>query len=161
MKRAEANVALKLRAATLADVAQLAGYNSELIQDEGHRNPMTLSELAERMRNWLQAEYRAVLFEQDGQVVGYALYCRGEQFNDEFIFLRQFLVRREFRRRGIGREAMRLLQENVWPSDSRVVLDVLAHNEVGRAFWASVGFKEHSLTLLNRPWMDQRTIQPS
>jgi ribonuclease HI len=37
--------------------------NYQLIHDEGHRNPMTIQELEERMRAWLASgEYEAVLF---------------------------------------------------------------------------------------------------
>ena len=35
---------------------------------------MTASELAGRMRAWLKNDYTALLFEQDGEVLAYALY---------------------------------------------------------------------------------------
>ena len=35
--------------AGLASVAELAELNRQLIEDEGHPNPMTMAELAERM----------------------------------------------------------------------------------------------------------------
>ena len=40
------------RMATEADVAQLAAMNRQLIRDEGHRYPMSLMELEDRMRGW-------------------------------------------------------------------------------------------------------------
>lgn len=47
---------LSLRSATEADVEMLAKMNKQLIEDEGHRNPMTISELAARIREWLQRD---------------------------------------------------------------------------------------------------------
>lgn len=145
-------VSLTFRVALLQDADLLAGLNSELIQDEGHWNQMTRPELTDRMCRWLEAEYQGVIFEANQQVAAYALYCFGEQAGEEFVFLRQFLVRRSFRRQGIGREAMRVLMHDIWPPENRVILDVLVHNEEGRAFWTALGFQPLSVTLINRPW---------
>jgi len=52
-----------------------------------HRNPMTLAQLEERMRGWLTSgEYRAVLFEDNHEVVAYVLFPE----TDAEIYLRQF-----------------------------------------------------------------------
>lgn len=142
------------RLATLADVELLANLNLQLIQDEGHVNQLTLSQLADRMTNWLQGDYRAIIFEDGDPVVAYALYCVGERAEgDRFIFLRHFFVQRAHRRKGIGREAMRLLLSDVFPPNARVLLDVLYHNQGARDFWKKLGFKEHCLTL--EWWPDQ------
>ena len=136
------------RLATLADVELLASLNHQLIQDEGHTNQLTLEQLADRMTKWLQGEHRAVIFEAIEGVVAYALYCVGERAEgDRFIFLRHFFVQRAQRRKGIGREAMRLLLSDVFPPNARVLLDVLCHNQGARDFWKKLGFKEHCLTL--------------
>ena len=51
--------------ATTADLPLLAKLNKQLIEDEGHRNPMTVAELETRMRNWLESGiYEAWLFKQ-------------------------------------------------------------------------------------------------
>jgi hypothetical protein len=42
--------AVRWARAAVDDVPLLAAMNSRLIRDEGHRNPMTLPELEERMR---------------------------------------------------------------------------------------------------------------
>lgn len=141
---------LHFRAASSADLSLLGRMNARLIQDEGHSNPMDLAGLEERMRRWIETEYRAVVFEQRGEAVGYALYTMGEQYGQRFIFLRQFYVEREFRRRSVGRRAMRLLIDQVWPPGIRVVLDVLFRNDAGRAFWKAMGFVEQSITLERR-----------
>jgi len=62
------------RFASESDLDLLAEWNHQLIRDEGHRNPMTVRELRERMRGWLEGEYKAVIFAIEGEPVAYALY---------------------------------------------------------------------------------------
>jgi len=136
---------MTLREATGSDCSLLAEMNHQLIQDERHRNPMTVAELAERMRGWLASGvYRAFLFEEDSFTLAYALF-RTEP--DSSIYLRQLFVSREHRRQGVGLQAVELLFREVFPSAPRVTVEVLADNEIGRAFWASVGFRSYSICL--------------
>jgi GNAT superfamily N-acetyltransferase len=131
------------RLATREDIEVLAELNHQLIQDEGHRNPMTVVELAERMRGWLATDYRASIFADDSGVLAYALY-REEK---EQVYLRQLFVQRDRRRTGIGRRCMRLLLSEIWPNHKRVTVDVLCQNSAGIAFWRNVGFTDYSLSL--------------
>jgi ribosomal protein S18 acetylase RimI-like enzyme len=131
------------RPVTLADAVALAEMNHRLIRDEGHRNRMTVPELRERMEGWLRGEYRATVFEFEGAPVGYALF-RSEP---EFVYLRQFWVAPEFRRRGIGRAALAWLRAHAWKDAPRIRLDVLIGNEAGIAFWRAVGFRDYCLTM--------------
>jgi GNAT superfamily N-acetyltransferase len=128
--------------ATVADVGVLAEFNRQLIQDEGHRKRMMLPELEDRMRQWLQHEYSAILFEEPVPVA-YALYRQ----DPEAIYLRQFFVQRQHRRQGIGRRAMQILLTEVWPPGWRITLEVLVHNRRGYAFWQSLGFQDYALTM--------------
>lgn len=125
-----------------SDFGLLAEWNHQLIRDEGHRNPMTLAQLAERMKTWLRGEYRGVVFFHD-EPVGYAMY-REEA---DLVYLRQFFIRRDQRRVGIGREAFMLLRDEVWPKGVRFTVDVLCQNRNGLAFWRSVGFRDYCVTL--------------
>jgi predicted acetyltransferase len=125
------------------DLDILAEWNHQLIRDEVHRNQMTVSQLRDRMRDWLSSDYTAVLFEMDGESVAYALFRESE---DE-IYLRQLFVKRENRNRGIGKEAVRLLKEKIWTKSKRLTVDVLSHNKAAIAFWHSVGYKDYCLTL--------------
>jgi GNAT superfamily N-acetyltransferase len=131
------------RRATVTDSALLADLNKQLIDDEGHRNSMTPSELESRMRGWLEGDYTATLFERDGGVVAYALW----RHEPEFIYLRQFFVVRAHRRQGIGRQAIQFLNDEVWPRGKRIRVEVLAGNLAGHAFWHSVGFDDYAITL--------------
>src|SRR5437879_12949663 len=89
---------VRYRAAASLDASVLAPTNAQLIRDEGHRNSMTMPQLTERMSEWLKTEYRAVLFELEGETIGYALY----RVEPEYIYLRQLFVQPEMRRRGIA-----------------------------------------------------------
>ena len=133
---------LSWREASEADLALLSEWNHQLIRDEGHRNPMTVAELADRMKKWLRGEYHAVIF-SDTEPVAYALYKN----DDALIYLRQLFVRRDCRRTGIGRSAFEILRGEIWPSGVRLTVDVLCQNHGGVAFWRSVGYRDHCLTL--------------
>lgn len=134
---------MTFRFATSADCPLLAEMNHQLIRDEGHRNPMTVSELEQRMRGWLANEYRAVIFEEQGAVVAYALYR--EQSNE--IYLRQLFTVRDRRSRGIGRRAMDFLRNEIWSRSKRLTVDVLVSNQRAVTFWRAVGYSDYSLAL--------------
>ena len=134
---------MTFRRATLDDCTLLAELNHQLIRDEGHRNPMTVLELEQRMRGWLVSEYAALLFEDGKEIVAYALYR--EQVVE--IYLRQFFVVRNRRRQGIGRQAFEILRSKIWPTNKRLTVEVLLQNEAAVAFWRAVGYKDYCLTL--------------
>jgi len=134
---------MTFRPATPNDSPLLATMNHQLIRDEGHRNRMTVPELEQRMRSWLSGEYRAVLFEDNGQVVAYALFRE----QPEEIYLRQLFVVRDRRSQGIGRKAVELLRTQVWPKTKRLTVEVLVANKRAVAFWRSIGYTDYCLTL--------------
>jgi GNAT superfamily N-acetyltransferase len=109
---------------------------------------MTVAELEQRMGGWLSTgEYTAVLFINDaddgGDIAGYALFRR----EPDHVYLRQFFVRADRRRAGIGRAALTWLRQNAWVGVPRVRLDVLVGNEPAIAFWRSAGFHEYCVTM--------------
>ena len=134
---------MTFRFATLDDCPQLAELNHQLIQDEGHGNRMTVPDLELRMREWLPGEYRAVIFEDAGEVVAYALFRERE---DE-IYLRQLFVVRHRRGQGIGRRAVHFLRSEIWPRSKRLTVEVLVANERAVSFWRSVGYANYALSL--------------
>jgi predicted acetyltransferase len=131
------------RRATVDDCALLAKLNHQLIRDEGHRNQMTIPELEQRMKGWLASEYEAALFENQEEVMAYALY---REQPDE-IYLRQLFVVRNQRRKGIGNEAVNILRTKIWPKHKRLTVEVLVQNQAAIAFWRAVGYKDYCLTL--------------
>jgi predicted acetyltransferase len=135
---------MDIRAATLNDVSLLAKLNQQLQIDEAHRLRLEIPELERRMAGWLTNDgYEAVLFDRDGEVIGYALFRR----ETEHIYLRQFFVCRDVRRKGIGRQAIQWLSQNVWSDAPRVRVDVLINNQPGIGFWRAVGFRDYCLTM--------------
>ena len=134
---------MNFRRATTNDSTLLAELNYQLIRDEGHRNKMTVPELEGRMKGWLASEYAAVIFEDGGEVVAYALYRE----QPEEIYLRQLFVLRNRRRQGIGRKAFEILRSRIWPANKRLTVEVWVHNEAAIAFWRAMGYKDYSLKL--------------
>jgi GNAT superfamily N-acetyltransferase len=138
-----ARAELFFRFATEADCPQLAEWNHQLICDEGHRNPMNVGELEQRMRGWLAGEYRAVIFQNAAETVAYALYREQPQE----IYLRQLFVLRSRRRAGFGRRAVELLRSKIWPAHKRLTVEVLVANHAAVSFWRDVGYHDYALTL--------------
>ena len=134
---------MTFRPATIDDCSLLAELNHQLIRDEGHRNRMTVAELEQRMRGWLASEYRAVLYQDGGEVIAYALFRE----QPEEIYLRHLFVVRHRRSQGIGRRAVEILRSQVWPKTKRLTVDVLVANERGVAFWREVGYTDYCLSL--------------
>ena len=137
---------MEYRIANDKDLDLLANWNHQLIQDEVHRNRMSVIQLKERMREWITTDYTAIVFSLSDEPVPYALFRE----NPNEIYLRQFFVRRDKRRQGIGREAVNLLLQKVWPISKRLTVEVLCQNQSGIDFWRSVGYKDYCLTLVSR-----------
>jgi ribosomal protein S18 acetylase RimI-like enzyme len=135
------------RPATLADVPLLARMNRGLVEAERHRNRFRSDAwLEERMRGFLTGGYSAVLFEMDAVPVAYALYTVHRE-NPDTIHVRQIYVEAPYRRKGLGREMMRILREEVWPPGRRVTVGVLADNRAAIAFYEAIGFRSYSLEM--------------
>jgi predicted acetyltransferase len=134
---------LKFRFAQESDIPWLAKTNQQLIQDEDHRNKMTLPELEQRMSNFLQKEYEAVIVALGQTDIGYALYRQ----DTEWLYLRQIFIINSMRRKGFGRIFIEWLRNNPWKKCKRIRTDVLVENIIGIGFWKAVGFKEYCITL--------------
>jgi ribosomal protein S18 acetylase RimI-like enzyme len=140
-------IALEYRMATPGDTPLLVRMNRKLVEDEGHRNRFQSDAwLEERMRSFITGEYKAVLFEAGGESVGYALFTVHREHADT-VHLRQIFIEREFRRRGIGREVLRILREEIWPKGIRVTVGVLSGNADAIAFYQALGFRTYALEL--------------
>ena len=129
---------MEIKKCTLEDVLQLTFFNKQLIEDEKSNNPMSVEELGERMTGFLNTEYDAYFFLVEEAVVGYALVKN----SCAPLYLRQFLIAREYRRKHYGKEAFHLLLEYL--GVEQMDIEVLPWNERGMRFWESCGFKEIS-----------------
>ncbi len=134
------------RKAGFDDLDLLTEWNHQLIADEGHRNPMGITELKNRMKKWISGDYESVIF-SDEEDLAYVLFKE----NESEIYLRQFFVKRDQRRKGIGKKAMGILFDQIWPANKRLTVDVLIKNKTGIAFWKSIGYREYCLSLEKLP----------
>jgi len=133
---------LSHRPATESDLDLLAEWNHQLIRDEGHRNPMTVVQLRERLQGWLAGEYQCVVFLTSRDPVAYALYKE----EPEEIYLRQLFVRRDQRRQGLGQAAMRILLTQIWPK-KRLSVEVMCGNADAIKFYRRLGYRDYCLRL--------------
>ena len=122
--------------AELTDVDILAELNKHLIEDEQHPNPMNITQLNQRMKEWLATDYICYVAKQNDSIVAYCLY----RDDGGYYYMRQLYVGRAHRRKGIATQLLDWLYENVW-TDKKVRLDVLAHNEAAVAFYKRYGFR--------------------
>ena len=125
---------MQIQKCTLENVPLLAQMNKRLIEDEKSTNSMTVAELEERMHGFLSSDYSAYLFIEESCVVGYALV----KDTEKPLYLRQFFIEREFRRKHLGRQAFQLLMDYL--RADTINIDVLPWNEPGLRFWQSCGF---------------------
>jgi predicted acetyltransferase len=142
-----------LQIATVDDVPELAAMNRMLIEDEDSPNPMSLEQLEARMHRWLSnGEYHAVIIHRNDEIVGYVLYREEPDAHDitqVLVHVRQFFIKRAYRRRGIGRTAFEQVVRSHFPPSAVIVLEILATNLQGRAFWERLGFMPYT-TLYRR-----------
>ncbi|MEL6148301.1 MAG: GNAT family N-acetyltransferase [Chloroflexota bacterium] len=143
-----------LQIATPDEAPELAHMNRMLIEDEGSPNPMSIQQLEARMRRWLDSgEYEAVIIQRNDDSVGYVLY---REDVDEYdvsrrkVYVRQFFIKRAYRRRGIGKTAFEHVVQSLFPDDANIVLEVMSTNLQGRAFWERLGFEPY-FTTYRRP----------
>ena len=92
---------MRIHLCTLADTGVLAQYNRMLIEDEKADNLMGTPELEQRMIEFLNSDYQAFFFEEEGKRVGYALV----NMTKNPLYLRHFFICREERRKGYGKNA--------------------------------------------------------
>ena len=132
---------MQIQKCTLENVPLLAQMNKRLIEDEKSTNSMTVAELEERMHGFLGTDYSAYFFIEESCVVGYALV----KDTEKPLYLRQFFIERDYRRRHLGREAFHLLMDYL--QTDTINIDVLPWNEPGLRFWKSCGFAETCISM--------------
>jgi predicted acetyltransferase len=129
---------MNLKKCSPEDAEKLAELNKHLIEDEKSDNKMSLCELQDRMKSFLETDYCAYFFMEDNSIIGYALV----NTRAEPLYLRQFFIARNFRRNHKGRRAFELLLDEL--KTDKIDLEVLSWNEAGLKFWQSCGFAERS-----------------
>ena len=127
---------MTIQKCTIDDCRYLAELNKELINAEGSDNSMTIRELEERMKDFLQTSYEAFFFIEQDVVIGYALV----KMDCEPLYLRQFMIKQEYRRKHYGEQAFQKLLSYL--KTNSVDIEVLSNNHQGIKFWEKMGFVE-------------------
>jgi len=118
------------------DIKLLAKMNKQLIEDEKANNLMDITQLENRINDFLNNGYKAFFFIIEEKIIGYAL-C---DMTKEPEYLRQFFINREERRKHYGKNAFHKLLEKL--ETKEIEIDVLKWNEAGIKFWEKIGFEE-------------------
>ena len=132
---------MQLQKCTMIDVPKLALLNKQLIDDEKSDNPMNINELESRMKGFLETDYSAYFFIEDGQIIGYALVRN----TSNPVYLRQFLIDRNYRKQHYGVQAFQMLLQYL--DIKEIDLEVLPWNKNGLAFWKHCGFNETCIAM--------------
>ena len=133
---------LSIRLATFADVPLLKRLIHELAEYEGEPNAIRLTE-EDLIRDGFgpAPKFRAILAEDNGQPMGYALFFPFySTWSGSAIFLEDLFVRDAFRGRGIGKallgEVARIARQE---GCHTIRLDVLDSNAPAIQFYKSLG----------------------
>ncbi len=128
-----------IRICTKDDVDLLADMNEQLIEDENFDIRFSPKQLRARMLEFIESDYKAYVFEDSGEVKGYALV----NHKSMPLYLRHFFICRECRREGYGIAAFHKLLDML--ETDKIDIEVMYWNERGYRFWQSLGFKERSI----------------
>jgi len=127
---------MKVIDCSIKDIPELTIMNQMLIEDEKAETSLDLAYLQERMTEFIMSDYKAFLFSIENKTVGYAL-CNVKKTP---IYLRQFFICREERRKGYGKQAFQALLDYIGIDE--INIDVYVWNKAGIAFWESLGFEK-------------------
>lgn len=119
----------------------------------GSQNPFTQSDLERRFKEWMETgEWSVDLICEHERMVGYVVYQqRPDYYPDErVVFVRQFFVKNEYRRQGVGRKAFEQLVRTRFPKGCAVQLDVVAGNSIGQKYWSALGFEPYAVLMKRR-----------
>lgn len=124
-----------IRSASAADVQQLAALEISTYADEGYPAPLFYQALAQ-WPQWL------LVAERDNTVVGYVLAAPG---TEQALWIMSLLVADTARGKGVGRQLMQALLEQVTTSPtqfSTIALTVSPNNQGAIHLYRELGFKD-------------------
>jgi hypothetical protein len=96
---------MEIKESTSNDIGLLTEMNKHLIEDEKADNAMDITQLKNRMAEFLKNGYRAFLFINNEAIIGYALL----DMSKEPIYLRQFFIKKEERQKHNGKNAFKII----------------------------------------------------
>lgn len=106
---------------------------------------MSVDTAAERIQRWFDTgTFQGAIFLVDEKAIGYLLYEHRPVHVDlrasESVYIRQFFISRESRRKGHGTKAFETFLRELVPEQASVSLDVKVSNPSGQRFWETLGF---------------------
>jgi len=134
---------------TDSDIPLVANWNRQLHEDEGSTQ-ITFDAIENRFRRWLHGnQYKGLIILVEKAPVGYLLFEQRSSHPDsrdrESVYIRQFFIAREVRRKGYGASAFRIFLKTIVPSEVGVRLNVKTSNPSGQRFWESLGFESENI----------------
>lgn len=165
----DANVVLQgrigVRPHQRTDLALLARMNRELADDEGHRNPMTVAQLEDRFKRFIDEDgWNVDLFTLDDEIIGYAMHRYEPDLAEPggtHVYLRHFYIVRHRRRGGAGHVAFDELVRARFKRGERIYLEVIENNPGGKVFWLRTGFTAYGAIMqhvIDLPNVDERQL---
>jgi len=133
---------LSTRPATIADVPLLRKLIQELAEYERESGAVLITEDELRRDGFgPDPKFRAIIAEQDGQPVGFAVFFTSySTWTGSGLFLEDLFVRENFRGHGVGKALLGRLAEIARKEGHHAIrLDVLDWNESAIKFYKSLG----------------------
>ena len=115
---------------------ELGPLNKELIADEGHGNSVSISELVERMRSWLNGSYECYGVVRYNELVAYCLY----RDDGDFFYIRQLFTARHIRNQSLASKLIDHLESNLL-EEKPIRLEVLVSNRQAKTFYENRGYQ--------------------
>ena len=120
---------MNYRFAKESDLYVVISLNEELTAIDEPQVRFSVEDILSRLKRWIAEGHQLVLFENNGDVVGYALYALGHRLPGEtLIYLRHFIIAKTHRGKGLGRSAMEHLMSEVWPKNTLICVDTRVNN---------------------------------
>jgi bis(5'-nucleosidyl)-tetraphosphatase len=114
------------------------------LRETAREPPGPETQVAFHLTSLLRSECTAVLFSNSkGEVVGYALYS----VQPRYVYLRAFHIRKPYRGKGYGEQAIDRLRRELWRNVASIQIDVFTSDRGEIGFWEEMGFHSRSLRL--------------
>ena len=140
---------IETKVLTEIDVPLVAKWNIQLHEDEAS-TPMTVEAAENRHLRWLKDEtFQGALFLINQEPIGYIIFEHRPVDPDlrasESVYVRQFFICRESRRKNYGTTAFNTFLNRYVPLTANVLLNVKSSNPVGQKFWESLDFNPENI----------------
>lgn len=126
-----------------SDLADLAAMNRRLQESEGRPSPPEPQLIAAQLSARLVSDLEAAMIESDGERLGYILF----RHEADALWVEEFWVGIGRNAGDIGRAAFHEFLDREGFNHAHVRVRMPAASRRSRAFWKSLGFTEHSVTM--------------